>query len=682
MKILIYGSCVSRDIISHSQKNKLPIDLVDYYARSSLASVVARPFESSIDIQLEKILSPFQRRMVERDVNKSFFDDLDKLEYDILLVDLVDERLNIWVDDFDHVITLSSELSQTGFLNQGHIGRVVVSGNEEFWERWLQGWSLFVERLRYLGKLHKLVINKVYWSLETEAGQEFGESYPAQRILSANKLLKRMYDRIEIDVSRGQIIEFPTSLLRSADSHKWGVSPFHYIDDYYAAALENLYDILHGFCGEDALNNSLVSEVNIGCDYSAWRCIVFDAVNFDSFISNADFGDGIHRIIFKGVTLDILIQGLGSGLINGSKNCLVGFGGVVSSRSGTRPPFFSGRGVAADLGLPLIAFSDPSLALDENLPLAWYAGNRFERGMLYKIAKIIDRIAFCHDLKIVIFGGSGGGFAGLAMSHLLRCDNTVVIWNPQTDIAEYVPNYVLQYIAAAFPELRDEIKILDASEKSAKKDLIRKLLERSGVIYSLINKYPSQRSKVLYLQNIHDWHVDSHLRPYLKSFELRRISPVSFTSGENFCLHFGDWGVGHSGPPRNTISDIIAGLCDGLSVTKTSSELFGRSNEKFGCALFAADLPEPGWRPQLSYVWDKDFLSLKVGVDGLPITAGLVYAVYLLKGDERKRVLWYQTGPEFNIPKHGLDCDSARIFVRDAWKDIRIAQFSLSSEIS
>jgi hypothetical protein len=299
MKVLIYGSCVSRDIFSHSQKNKSSIELVDYYARSSLASVVARPFESSIDIQLEKILSPFQRRMVERDVNKSFFDALDKLEYDILLVDLIDERLNIWVDDFDHVITLSSELSQTGFLNEGRIGRVVVSGSEEFWERWVQGWSLLVERLRYLGKLDKLIINKVYWSRETEAGQEFSTPYTAQRILSANKLLKRMYDRIEIDVSRGQIIDFPASLLRSADSHKWGVSPFHYIDDYYAAALENLYDIFHGFCGEDALNNSLVSEVNIGCDYSAWRCIVFDAVNFDSFISNADFGDGIHRIILK-----------------------------------------------------------------------------------------------------------------------------------------------------------------------------------------------------------------------------------------------------------------------------------------------------------------------------------------------------------------------------------------------
>ena len=78
-KILIFGSCVSRDPFTD---NVFGFKLVDYYARSSFASLSGEKFTSPLDLSL--IESKFQRRMIQRDASKLFLEALSLLEYDIL----------------------------------------------------------------------------------------------------------------------------------------------------------------------------------------------------------------------------------------------------------------------------------------------------------------------------------------------------------------------------------------------------------------------------------------------------------------------------------------------------------------------------------------------------------------------------------------------------------------------
>ncbi len=91
-KICIFGSCVSRDIIEYDMKNNF--ELIDYYARSSFASLASSAMieQSVLDniqssfqkrmvlrLSLIHISEPTQKRMVLRDMDKSFIRKLKKM---------------------------------------------------------------------------------------------------------------------------------------------------------------------------------------------------------------------------------------------------------------------------------------------------------------------------------------------------------------------------------------------------------------------------------------------------------------------------------------------------------------------------------------------------------------------------------------------------------------------------
>lgn len=235
-KILIYGSCVSRDIFNEVNSSRFSI--VDYVARSSMASA----FDSLplVDRHSSGLSSPFQRRLVKLDWEKSFSSDFYNNSFDILLVDFIDERLNIFAFDSGGVCTISNELVNAGFKKNLETGREIKSGTDEFYERWEAGWSLFVGKLREHGLFDKLRINKVYWGKLKEDGSSFDDSVGYIAIDAANNFLERLYARAALDVPTEQFLCFAPEFMVGALDHRWGVSPFHYIKDYYRSALSLL----------------------------------------------------------------------------------------------------------------------------------------------------------------------------------------------------------------------------------------------------------------------------------------------------------------------------------------------------------------------------------------------------------------------------------------------------------
>lgn len=113
--VLIFGSCVSRDIFN--LEYSLEFKVSDYYARSSLASLSSEAYEN--DSALNRISSPFQRRMVANDFSKEILTAGSKLEgCDVILIDLIDERFDLVVFPSGKIITNSAEFSQSGLLDE------------------------------------------------------------------------------------------------------------------------------------------------------------------------------------------------------------------------------------------------------------------------------------------------------------------------------------------------------------------------------------------------------------------------------------------------------------------------------------------------------------------------------------------------------------------------------------
>ena len=85
--------------------------------------------------------------------------------------------------------------------------------------------------------------------------------------------------------------------------------------------------------------------------------------------------------------LEIQLQGVE--LLNRSNIILVCFSGAIGQRKGKTAPFFSGLGLAKELQSTIVSISDPTLTLDDELGLSWYAGYSGWRCIFEDIAKLL-----------------------------------------------------------------------------------------------------------------------------------------------------------------------------------------------------------------------------------------------------------------------------------------------------
>lgn len=233
-RILIFGSCVSRDAFNCELARGF--QFTEYYARSSFASawhptIVEHDFYSTIG-------STFQKRLVKADLLKTSRASIIHGDYDLLLIDFIDERFALFASDHGGIVTVSNELVSGGFdaKSPRFAGHMVKSGSDEFLELWKSGWSRFVEAMRAENRMEKVVINRVFWAGKTESGHPFDGFNPQ----SANRFLETLYSLVAKDIPDDQFISYPDSVLLGSDQHRWGLSPFHYMDAFYSATVNGL----------------------------------------------------------------------------------------------------------------------------------------------------------------------------------------------------------------------------------------------------------------------------------------------------------------------------------------------------------------------------------------------------------------------------------------------------------
>lgn len=229
--IFILGSCVSRDAFSLDEGNFY--NIISYLARTSFASTFHN--QSVKDIDLSKIPSSFQKRMVENDLLKKTAHALTHNEFDWLIIDLIDERFNIFVSDKEEVFTLSPEFSNNCIFDKP--GRVIIPNSDEFLERWKKGWDNFIDLAKKHQFLHKIILNKVFWTNQTSSGGQVVSDLYQSWIDENNRWLKELYSYIE-KIGGIKILEYPQELFKADSDHKWGLQPYHYAKPLYLYFLD------------------------------------------------------------------------------------------------------------------------------------------------------------------------------------------------------------------------------------------------------------------------------------------------------------------------------------------------------------------------------------------------------------------------------------------------------------
>lgn len=238
-RLLILGSCVSRDILNFG--GSASISLADYYARSSIASLATVPFQMD-EASLDRITSEFQRRMVQRDLDKSLLQNLAAhRDVDFIVIDLIDERFDLYEIADESVATLSSEflLTRVVTARDRSSSRWIPSGSASHRQLWKAGLEKLFAALEQHGIADRVLVNKVFWADQMEDGSAL-PAHEADAHLSANALLAWMYQELEHYVPTQRWLSFSYDLLKANPRHRWGPAPFHYTDAYYTSAVAQL----------------------------------------------------------------------------------------------------------------------------------------------------------------------------------------------------------------------------------------------------------------------------------------------------------------------------------------------------------------------------------------------------------------------------------------------------------
>lgn len=254
MKVFIWGSCVSRDCFNYPSSSSF--ELVAYHARCSCASAMSPPVTLK-GINLNAVKSSFKRRCIVDDFQKGLLRDLKALDFDILLIDFIDERFPLKIDAEGRAVTVSSELQETHSVQPND--NLIHVGSEERFSLWSSAWDSFMDFCVRHGIKDKIIVNCVYWAKTLDNGEAI-PNFTSSYIAKNNIFLERIYARVAKDLPQSQYICYPKEFSVANSSHQWGISPFHYIDYLYGytiSHLSRLYSISYPGMAEKNMSSPL-----------------------------------------------------------------------------------------------------------------------------------------------------------------------------------------------------------------------------------------------------------------------------------------------------------------------------------------------------------------------------------------------------------------------------------------
>lgn len=235
-KFFIFGSCVTRDVFG----SDLSRHVSTYLARSSLAAQMGQA--RTDERILEAIVSPFQRQMVQADMESQLWPRLLKDESDLIIIDFIDDRFDMLRIDDDARFTTSSEYMIARKSLQIPVpdpAEIMKWNSPEKLELWKAGWARLCDMLAAAKRLDRLVVNKVFWSERLPDGS-FLNGGNIRYIHQANDYLRLQYEHIEQATPGLRALAYSHDMFRADPEHRWGLSAFHYIPDFYASARNQL----------------------------------------------------------------------------------------------------------------------------------------------------------------------------------------------------------------------------------------------------------------------------------------------------------------------------------------------------------------------------------------------------------------------------------------------------------
>lgn len=225
--IFIYGGCVSRDTFEHLKDSHA---LVQYVSRQSLISAASLPTRK---LRTGHLSSNFQDRAVIGDVNSSLFLLIaaKQANTDVLVFDILSERLGVFRIPGGTYVTKSTELTRTKIINELEKPATTIAfGTDRHFNLWKESAAKFVSVLKRSNLFERSLLIEAPWTEASTSGIDVPR-YRGWTAEYANETYARYYSHLR-ELGFNSIC-IPPDLAISTDEHKWGPAPYHYTESTY-----------------------------------------------------------------------------------------------------------------------------------------------------------------------------------------------------------------------------------------------------------------------------------------------------------------------------------------------------------------------------------------------------------------------------------------------------------------
>ncbi|EAC7120641.1 TPA_asm: teichoic acid biosynthesis protein [Listeria monocytogenes] len=239
LKIAVMGSCFSRNAF-----NSKPFFNPDYkrffevtftQSHTSLFSILSKPY-TGINIDDYGNMTDNERRTLQADFDKGFFEKLENSNSDYLLLDLYADVLRgpIWLESGE-ILSLSYISEQTGILNDLPIKRLLDhSNNDAFFQEWTSYADKFIEKLLTVMPAERIILNKGGFTTKYYDKNGAVQEYKIKmRIERNNYFWDRLNNYFLSKVPTAQVIDFTKKPYIGDYYYPFGHSFSHYESGYY-----------------------------------------------------------------------------------------------------------------------------------------------------------------------------------------------------------------------------------------------------------------------------------------------------------------------------------------------------------------------------------------------------------------------------------------------------------------
>lgn len=237
VRVAIIGSCVTRDLFEIETNSLSNFEIVFYSARSSISSYLSLP---NTDPRLKIAGSGFEERRSQFDLEKSHWDNLERSRPDIILIDLVDERIGL-IQHQGSVFSASGPMIKA-FERANIDVEILRPWNEGVRKRRLWSVKYFLERVMSVSPniiFHKAEWAETYLDKKREVAIFSGSEF--DKLISLNNEILRECFAVADD--SGVAIEFIGGKemgLHAGGDHLWSFCPYHYDKRYYRSLARQL----------------------------------------------------------------------------------------------------------------------------------------------------------------------------------------------------------------------------------------------------------------------------------------------------------------------------------------------------------------------------------------------------------------------------------------------------------